>query len=100
MTLDDIEPTGSRLIVRRYVRPTMTESGLHLPESYALDKSHVLYEVVKVGSKASEVLGYQLLKDDIVYLPIGAVTDHPALPRTPPHFFANAEDVKWMKRWK
>ena len=95
----DIEPIGSRLLVRKYIKPEKIGS-LYLNPAWLTDNSRALWEVVKISKKAEDYFGMKVKKDSIVItLPNRGV--HYPLWDKEEHYFLFAEEVvKWIpKTW-
>jgi co-chaperonin GroES (HSP10) len=61
-----IKPTGTRLLCVQYEKPEETPGGIIIPQGSRRDTSNQLWEVVAVGPKAEEALGFAVDPGSIV----------------------------------
>lgn len=89
--VSDIRPLGTRMLVRKYVRPERIGS-LYVPPSFDVDNSRSLWEVVKSTEKANKYLGVGLQEGDLlVTLPNRGV--YVEVDDAAEHYFLFAEEV-------
>lgn len=89
--VEELQPLGTRIVVRKYVRPA-TIGSLIVPESFNVDNSRSLWEVVKSTKKAHKYLGFGLQEGDIVItLPSRGV--YVETEGSEEHYFLFAEEI-------
>lgn len=61
----DLEPLGTRILVRKYTKPEMIGS-IHINPAWQVDNSRALWEVVKAPQAAKDYVGLDIQPDWIL----------------------------------
>lgn len=69
MKATDIRLLGSKILVRRYEKPELYNDAIVIPDQYRKDLSGTLWEYIKGGPQAADVLGMNVGEGEILRTP-------------------------------
>ena len=95
---DEIEPYGSRLLVKKYTKPDKIGS-IYVNPAWKQDNSRALWELVKMSPGAEKYLGLKMPVGSIIITLPNRGVHFPTLGEDFEYYFLFAEEVvKWIQK--